>query len=195
MPEREIQIRYQLRWMIIIAVAIAAASSSFLFTLKQSLDQTLGPSYKETYATLRNLQKVLVPMISLSVLIYLIIGSAIVVLITIFISHSIAGPLFKMEQFAESLRRGAVNFPMRLRSGDQIGLLAEALSELQVALANRLRPFGRALDRADRLWEEFDTVDLQTDRSRALEILSRIDQELLVADAELARSPAGAPEL
>lgn len=193
MPEREIQIRYQLRWMIIIAAAIAIACTSFLFTLKQALDQDLGPSYKQAYATLQNLQKVLLPMISLSVLIYLIIGSGIVVLITIFISHSIAGPLFKMEQFAESLRRGEVNFSMRLRSGDQIGLLAESLRELQEALANRLRPFGRALDRVDQLWGELDTVDLQTDRSRAREILTRIDQELLAADAELAQSPAKSP--
>jgi len=193
MSGREIQIRYQLRWMVVIAVAIAIACSSFVFTLKQSLDQDLGPSYKQAYATLKNLQKVLLPMITLSVLIYLIIGSAIVALITIFISHSIAGPVFRMEQFADSLRRGDVNFPMKLRSGDQIGLLAETLRELQKALANRLRPFGRALDRVEPLWEEFDAVDLQTDRSRALEILARIDQELLAADAELEQSPAGAP--
>jgi len=193
MLDREIQIRYQLRWMIIIAAAIAVASATFVFTLRGALDQDLGPSYKQAYETLRNLQKVLLPLISLSVLIYLIIGSGIVVLVTIFISHSIAGPLFKMEQFAESLRRGTVNFTMRLRTGDQIGLLAESLRGLQEALANRLRPFGRALDRVDRLWEELDAVDLQTDRSRALEILNRIDQELLAADAELARSPADAP--
>jgi methyl-accepting chemotaxis protein len=193
MPEREIQIRYQLRWMIIIAAAVAIACSSFLFTLRQALDQDLGPSYKQAYATLHNLQQVLFPMIGLSVLIYLIIGSGIVVLITVFISHSIAGPLFKMEQFAESLRRGDVNFPMRLRTGDQIGLLAESLRELQETLANRLRPFGRALERVDRLWVEFDAVDPQADRVRALEILTRIDQELLVADAELSQSPAGSP--
>jgi methyl-accepting chemotaxis protein len=193
MSEREIQIRYQLRWMIIIAAAIAAASSSFVYTLRRALDQDLGPSYKQAYATLHNLQKVLLPMISLSVLVYLIVGSGIVILVTIFISHSIAGPLFKMEQFAESLRRGEVNFPMRLRSGDQIGLLAESLRELQGSLANRLRPFGRALDRADRLWEELDAVDPQADPVRARELLARLDQELLAADAELAPPPAGTP--
>lgn len=192
MPEREIQIRYQLRWMVIIAVAIAIAGASLLFTLKSTLDHDLGSSYKQTYNTLQNLQKVLFPMISLSVLIYLIIGSSIVALITIFVSHSIAGPLFKMEQFAESLRRGDVNFPMRLRSGDQVGFLAEALRELQEALANRLRPFGRTLDRVDRLWEEFDAVDHRVDRERTLEILTRIDQELLTANAELAQPPADA---
>jgi len=189
MSGREIQIRYQLRWMIIIAATIAVASSSFLFSLKRALDQDLGPSYKQAYATLHSLQKVLIPMISLSVLIYLIIGSGIVVLVTIFISHSIAGPLFKMEKFAESLRRGELNFPMRLRSGDQIGLLAESLRELQEALANRLRPLGRALDRVDRLWEQLDAVDPRTDPALARELLARIDQELFAADAELEPTP------
>lgn len=193
MSEREIQIRYQLRWMIGIAAAIAVASSMFVFTLRRALDQELGTSYKQAYATLHNLQKVLLPMISLSVLIYLIIGSGIVVLVTIFISHSIAGPLFKMEQFAESLRRGELNFPMRLRSGDQIGLLAESLRELQGALADRLRPLGRALNRADRLWAELDAVDPRTDPALTRELLAQIDQELFAADAELAGSPAGVP--
>lgn len=185
MSEREIWIRYQLRWMIIIAAAIAVASASFLFTLRRALDQELGPSYQQAYATLHNLQKVLLPLIGLSVLVYLIIGSAIVALVSIFISHSIAGPLFKMEQFAESLRRGEVNFQMKLRSGDQIGLLAESLRELQSTLADRLRPLGRALVRADRLWVELDAVDPAADPVRAREILARIDQELLAADAEL----------
>ncbi len=185
MSEREIWIRYQLRWMIIVAAAIAVASASFLYTLRRALDQDLGPSYKQAYTTLHNLQKVLLPMIGLSVLIYLIIGSVIVALVTIFISHSIAGPLFKMERFAESLRRGAVNFPMRLRSGDQIGLLAESLRELQSALADRLRPLGRVLNRADRLWAEFDAVDTAADPVRAREILARIDEEFFQADAEL----------
>jgi HAMP domain-containing protein len=124
-------------------------------------------------------------MISLSVLICVIIGSAIVILVTIFISHSIAGPIFKMEKFAESLRRGDLNFPMRLRHGDQMYFLAESLRKLQAALIDRLRPLGRALDRADRLWEELDAVDLQTDPARAREILARIDEELLAGDAEL----------
>lgn len=187
MSEREIQRGYQLRWMIIIALAIIVASSSLLYSLRKALDQDLGSTYQQTYVTLKNLQKVLLPMISLSVLIYLIIGSAIVVLVSIFISHSIAGPLYKMEQFADSLRRGQLDFPMKLRSGDQIGLLAETLRELQGTLADRLRPLGHALDRADRLWEEFDAVDPQADPSRAREILIRIDQELVAADTELTR--------
>jgi len=189
MSEREIRIRYQLRWMIAIAVAIAAANASFVFTLRRAMEHDLGPSYKQAYATLNNLQKVLLPMITLSVLIYLIVGGVIVILATIFISHGIAGPLFKMERFAESLRRGKLNFPMRLRSGDQIGLLAESLRELQSALASHLLPFGRALERVELLWREFDAVDPRSDPARAREILARIDQELLAADAALGPAP------
>jgi methyl-accepting chemotaxis protein len=193
MPEREIQIRYQLRWMIIVAVAITAASAAFLSTLRRALDQDLGSSYQQAYATLHNLQKVLLPIISLSVLIYLIVGSGIVAIVTIFISHSIAGPIFKMEQFAASLQRGELDFSMRLRSGDQISLLAESLRELQGVFAGRLRSFGRALDRADRLWTELDAVDPQADPARARELLARIDEELLTADAELVHGAAGTP--
>lgn len=193
MPERLIQIRYQLRWMIAIAMAIVIASAVLGFSLRHALDQDLGTSYKQAYTTLKNLQKVLLPMITLSVLAYLIVGSSIVILATIFISHSIAGPLYKMEQFAGSLRRGELDFPMRLRMNDQVGLLADSLRELQEALANRLRPLGRALDRADRLWEELDAVDRAADPARVREILARIDQELLAADTELSRSPASAP--
>lgn len=193
MSERLIQIRYQLKWMLVVAVAVAVASAAFGYSLRHFLDQDLGSSYKQAYNTLRNLQEVLLPLIALSVLAYLTVGSCIVVLATIFISHSIAGPLYKMEQFAACLRRGELNFPMKLRSGDQVGLLAESLRELQSALADRLRPLGRTLDRADRLWEELDVVSQAVDPARAREILARLDQELLAADAELGPAPARVP--
>lgn len=185
MSTREIQFRYQLRWIVIVAVSIALASISFLFSLKHTLDQEIGPSFKQTFDTLKNLQKVLFPMITLSVLIYLIIGSVIVAVVTIFISHKIAGPIFKMELFGDNLRRGELNSPMRLRSGDQMGLLAESLRELQSSLADGLRPLGRALERSDSLWAQFDALDAEADPARFREILIRIDQELADADAEL----------
>jgi len=191
MPEREIQIRYQLRWMVIVAAAIAAAGLAFISVLRGALDQELGSSYQKTYATLHHLQAVLLPMISLSVLIYLVVGSVIVAVVTIFISHSIAGPLFKMEQFADSLRRGEVNFPMRLRRGDQIGLLAESLRELQETLAGRVRSSARALERADQLWVELDAVDPRTESAQAAELLARIDEALLAADTELSGGATG----
>lgn len=186
MTTREIQVRYQLRWIVIVAVSIILASLAFGYSLRHALDQDLGSNFKQIYASLKNLQKVLMPMITLSVLIYLIIGSAVVAIVTVFISHGIAGPIFKMEMFADNLRRGELNFPMRLRRGDQLGQLAEALGDLQQSLTDRLRPFGGALERADRLWEEFDAVSAEKDPARAREILARIDQELLAADAELA---------
>lgn len=193
MSQRLIQIRYQLRWMLVLSAAVAVASVVFGYSLRHALDQDLGPSYKQAYATLQNLQKVLFPMITVSVLAYLAVGSTIVVLATIFISHSIAGPLFKMELFAENLRRGEVNFPMRLRSGDQIGALADSLRELQESLAGRLRPLGRALERTDRLWEEFDSIDAAAEPARVRDVLARIDQELLAADAELGATENPSP--
>lgn len=185
MSSREIQVRYQLRWIVIVASSIMLASGAFLFSLRHVLDQDMGQSYKQAYNTLKNLEKILFPMISLSVLIYLIIGSALVALVTIFISHKIAGPIFKMELFGDNLRRGELNSPMRLRSGDQMGLLAESLRELQSSLADGLRPLGRALERSDSLWAQFDALDAEADPARFREILIRIDQELAAADAEL----------
>lgn len=192
MADREIQIRYQLRWIVFVAAAIILASLAFGYTLRHALDQDMGSSYKQAYNTLSNLKKVLFPMISLSVLLYLIIGSVVVAVVTIFISHRIAGPVFKMEMFADRLRQGDLSFSMRLRRGDQMGLLAEALRDLQGSLADRLRPLGRALDRADSLWDELDAIDLGADPVRAREILIRIDQELVAADAELAPPPENA---
>jgi hypothetical protein len=43
-----------------------------------------------------------------------------------------------------------------------------------------------SIDRVDRLWEELDTVDPGTDPMRVRELLTRIDQELFAAEAELA---------
>lgn len=176
--EREIQLKFQVRWILGFSAVSILSSVIFLFLLKKVLSQELSSSYSQAFYTLKNFQKLLFPAIGFSVLFYVLLVSALVALITIFISHSIAGPLFRLERFAECLRRGELNYSTRLRQGDQLGGMAKALGELREVLVEQLRPIGLGLERIEEHWQKLDAAAPSEFAGLTDEFLSRIEAEL-----------------
>ena len=86
-------------------------------------------------------------------IIALIIGAA---LFSIYLTHRLAGPLYRLEQGARELLHGNLTIRVRLRKGDQLQELAElanlamtqldrALSEIRARGASGREALGRAL--------------------------------------------------
>ncbi len=59
----------------------------------------------------------------------LLVGSFLLFILSIFASHKIAGPLYRMEKAANSIQRGDLSVDVsKLRAGDELGGLAAALN-------------------------------------------------------------------
>ena len=66
--------------------------------------------------------------VSLLLLVRLLIGSMFLFILSIFVSHKIAGPALRMERAAQALQKGDLTVDMsKLRLGDELGDLAGAL--------------------------------------------------------------------
>ncbi len=67
--------------------------------------------------------------VSVVLVMRLLVGSFLLFVLSIFASHKIAGPLYRMENAANSIQRGDLTVDLsQLRAGDELGDLAAALN-------------------------------------------------------------------
>lgn len=84
----------------------------------------------------------------------MLIGLVIVIielgLLSIFVSHKIAGPIFRFEKFAEDLEAGDFNARVRLRGGDQLTDTAEKFNKMADAVQNRITDAKDLMEKAEK---------------------------------------------
>jgi methyl-accepting chemotaxis protein len=60
------------------------------------------------------------------------------VAVTLYVSHHIAGPLYAIRRYLESISRGELDFQPKLRTDDQTSALTESLAHALETLNSRL---------------------------------------------------------
>lgn len=78
-------------------------------------------------------------MIDLTLILRLLLLTPLVALLSIFLSHKIAGPLYRVEKFIKAVARGDLSTKLRLRQGDELQELAEAINDMTDDLKNRVK--------------------------------------------------------
>ena len=73
-----------------------------------------------------------------TVFVFLVILGAAILVMTLFVSHLIAGPLYAVRRYIERIGEGELDFDARLRSKDQTTPLAMTLSDTIQVLNDRI---------------------------------------------------------
>lgn len=71
----------------------------------------------------------LLPLLIQTFLVELVVVSVATIVMTVLVSHKIAGPLFRLKVMLAGLGEGDVSTPMRLREGDQLQNVADAYNQ------------------------------------------------------------------
>lgn len=77
--------------------------------------------------------------INLTLLLRLVLITPFVVLLSVLMSHKIAGPLFRINRFLRSVASGDLSARLTLRRGDELHDLAETINEMTSDLKNRVK--------------------------------------------------------
>lgn len=176
--KREVTLRFQVRWLLFFTASLALASLLLLWILKTSLNLSLSPDYSQAFHTIKSLQRLLLPAVGFSVLLYVVLLSLLVGVLATLVSHQIAGPVFRLERVAEGIGRGELHYPTRLRRNDQLHGLAESFAELQQHLSAPLKAAGPAMDRLEGVLAELETAAAGDQPQATQDLLARIEQEL-----------------
>jgi len=73
---------------------------------------------------------------------YMVLGGIVIVIWSMLLTHRIAGPLFKIERYVETLRKGKLNGRIYLRKNDEGTELADSLNEFTQTLADDIAAIG-----------------------------------------------------
>jgi len=136
------KIRFMLRFCILVILGVVG--TGILFYLLSF--RKLGTGYGDAVHTIYNLKRVVLPTLFASLESILLLGivTLIIAAMSLFFSHKIAGPLFRISKDLDTIAAGDLTVETRLRAKDQIAELARIVNGLTKRLNWTVKETGRA---------------------------------------------------
>ena len=132
--KKEYQFKFILKFCLIILVgAIISTGLVLLFSRG-----TLTSSFEHSRLVVTNTATAILPAVILTNIITILLISLATIVVVLFISHKIAGPLFRFEKELKEIGEGDLTKVIRLREKDQITDMADSLNSMTANLRDRV---------------------------------------------------------
>lgn len=128
------QFRFILRFCIIILLGAIISTGLLLLFSRGSLTST----FNQSRLVIENTAQAIFPSLLLTNLITLGLISLATIIVLLFLSHKLAGPLFRFEKEIREIASGDLSKQVRLRKDDQIKEMAESLNFMTTNLRRKL---------------------------------------------------------
>jgi methyl-accepting chemotaxis protein len=191
--------RFQAEFILKFVLLLLVGTGLFVLAAYLILNKRLEETYYSAHYAIKSTGEMLLPtLLSLSGVFVLVLGAA-TFFVTLYVSHHIAGPLFAIRRYLESVSRGELDFEPKLRLNDQTTPIAESLARALETLNARLvsiRSSADAMRAASvKLPRHLDSLDPGTAECRRdlEELLAREDALIRELDFFRLRPPAQKP--
>lgn len=124
--ERTFQARFILKFCVLVV-------SAGLLTMAALYIMGIGSttvSIVNSRVVVKSTADFLLPVLIQTLLVVIILAGAATIFITLFVSHQIAGPLYRMKKAMEQLSEGDFKVEVKLRSSDQLKELADTFNTM-----------------------------------------------------------------
>ncbi len=138
------QARFILKFCLVVLVG-AVISSGLLYLLAQG---SLTSTYADSRLTVRSTSAAILPAVIYTNLITLALVTVATVFVVLYVSHKIAGPLFRFEKELSEIAEGDLTKVVKLRSKDEVTDMADSLNKMTASLRERLKELQGELDEA-----------------------------------------------
>jgi len=128
------QFRFILKFCLIILVGVIF-STGLLFLFSQG---TLTSSFQQSRLVIKNTASAILSTVIYTNLITLGLITLATIVVTVFISHKIAGPMFRFEKELKEIGKGDLTKNIRLRKKDQITEIAVSFNETIASLHEKV---------------------------------------------------------
>jgi len=154
--KRDFQFKFILKFcLILIAGIIVSTGLVFLFS-----QQTLTSSFDNSRLVVEQTGYAIMPTLIITNLVTLAIITLAAIGVTLFVSHRVAGPMFRFEQDIKKIAQGDLSVRVNLRQKDQFSEMAYAFNEMALNLHKKIL-----------------LIDKQADNILAVKTESKIDEE------------------
>ena len=137
--KKEFQFRFILKFCLILLAGVAI-STGLLFFFSQD---TLTSSFSHSRLIIRSTAEAMLPAIITTNLISLALIIVTTIIVTLYISHKIAGPIFRLEKELRRIGQGDLTTTVALRDNDQMEAFARQVNAMTAELNQRVTEIGR----------------------------------------------------
>ncbi len=132
--KKDFQLNIILKFCLLLLIS-AIISTGLLFLFSQD---TLTSTFRGSRLEIRTTAMVIFPAILYTNLITLGLISVATIIVTLFISHRLAGPLFRFEKEIREIGEGNLNKNIHLRKNDQVKAMADDLNRMCESLRGKI---------------------------------------------------------
>jgi methyl-accepting chemotaxis protein len=132
--KKNFQIRFIIKFCLIVLAGVIL-STALLFFFSQ---ETLTSSFDDSRLVIRKTGTAILPAVIYTNLITLGVVSVIMIFVTLYISHKIAGPMFRFEKEIQSIAQGDLSKVISLRKEDQVKEMADSLNQMTRSLNHKI---------------------------------------------------------
>lgn len=124
------QMKFIIKFCLLVMLG-ALISGAIVYMMAAS---TVTTTFENSRLTIKNTSEYILPSLLISSAIMVVLIGMATIVVTLFTSHRIAGPLYSIEKDIEELSSGNLNVKFSLRGGDEIKALAARLDNLSDSL-------------------------------------------------------------
>lgn len=170
---KEFQSKFIIKFCLLITLAcFLFGSLVYILSFK-----TTTTTFEGSRLVIKSTADYLLPLLSLTSMITIIVIGLATIVTILLISHKIAGPAYRFEKVVAAIADGDLNFDVRLRSKDQLQPIAKALNEM---LKKWKLQISKIRDKISELTDCIDKIKGSKDEELKTQIaeLSKITDEL-----------------
>jgi methyl-accepting chemotaxis protein len=169
------QTRFILRFILVIFFGIIVSSGIVYFLTSKKIEE----AYYRSHIKIASTGEIVYPILFTANIITVGIIIVITIIVTLLISHKIAGPLYRIEKSIHEIGEGNLSFKIYLRAKDELITLAEIFNNMIVKLRGKIERIQNAatyMDSTINQWAVIKKLDKKALSKDATAIRKRVNE-------------------
>ncbi len=151
--EKSFQVRFILKFCLVVLAGALISTLLVLLLTRGSLTS----SFEQSRLVIKSTASAILPAIAYTNLITLALITLSTVIVTLFVSHKIAGPIYRFEKELEEIASGDLTRKIALRRKDQITNLAQNLNQMVSNFNRKISELKQDIEDIKKTAQEDDT--------------------------------------
>jgi len=143
--DRQFQLNFIIKFCALVLIGSAISGIIIYFMSKT----TVCTTFENSKLIMKSTADYILPSVLFSSIISVILIGLAAIAVTLFASHKIAGPLYRLDKDVQEITSGNLAITFRLRDGDEIRPLASSLNDMVGAIRGRVVEIGKSLDKLE----------------------------------------------
>ena len=165
--QKDFQSKFILKFCLVLLIGIIISIGLlFLFT-----ENTLTSSFDHSRLVIKNTASAILPNAFLSHLIAFVLITLLTIVITLLVSHKLAGPLFRFEKELKEIGSGNLSNVIKLRKDDQVKAIADGLNQMRANLQQKILDIKKEVEQ---IIESTSGQEIPSDLAKRLDHLNQM---------------------